>query len=69
MTPLAVMLQPAADPVEPLSSLGATIMGLSIGTVVLVLSYCLYKVLTLPPAEPATSDAPAAAGPPPATSR
>ena len=46
-----------AVPVEPLSTLGACIMGASIVTVLLVLGYCLFKVLTLPPVEAGTSDA------------
>ena len=51
-------LAQAADPVvEPLSTVGTVIMASSIGTVLIVLGYCLYKVLTLPPVEPATSDA------------
>ena len=44
--------------IEPLNTAGTVIMALSIGTVLIVLGYCLFKVLTLPPVEPATSDAP-----------
>ena len=56
---LPTLAQAAADPVvEPLTTVGTAIMALSIGTVLLVLGYCLVKVLTLPPVEPATSDAP-----------
>ena len=44
--------EPAAVAVEPLTTLGTVIMALSIGTVLTVLGYCLYKVLTLPPVEP-----------------
>ena len=59
MTTLARFQDAApAEVAEPLSALGATIMGLSIGAVVLVLAYCLVKVLTLPPVEPGTSDEP-----------
>ena len=61
MTP--PLAQAAADAapallIEPLNTTGTVIMALSIGTVLIVLGYCLFKVLTLPPVEPATSDAP-----------
>lgn len=59
--PLAQVAADAAEPVlaiEPLNTVGTVIMALSIGTVLIVLSYCLFKVLTLPPVEPATSDSP-----------
>ena len=53
----AAAVAPEAVAVEPLNTVGTAIMALSIGTVLLVLAYCLFKVLTLPPVEPATSDA------------
>lgn len=34
---------------ESLNSSGLTVMLLSVGSVVLLLGFCLYKVLTLPP--------------------
>jgi hypothetical protein len=41
--------QVAADVAEPLSSTGLTVMLCSVGSVLCLLSFCLFKVMTLPP--------------------
>ena len=40
-----------ADAVKPLTSTGLAVMVVSVGGVLCLLSFCLVKVLTLPPVE------------------
>jgi hypothetical protein len=41
----------AAEQAEPLSTTGLTIMVVSVGSVLCLISFCLLKVMSLPPVE------------------
>ncbi len=51
-----LLAQAAEAPTTTLNSAGLAVMCLSVGTVLTLLTFCLYKVLTLPPVEDEEDD-------------
>lgn len=49
--PLAQAGDEVAAVAEPLTTAGMTVMGCSVGSVLLLITFCLYRVMTLPPVE------------------
>jgi len=48
---MMILLGQAADVAPNLSTAGLTVMCVSVGGVLCLISFCLYRVLTLPPVE------------------
>ncbi len=48
---ISLLLAQVANASPPLSLTGLTVMVLSVGSVLCLLSFCLYTVMTLPPVE------------------
>jgi hypothetical protein len=48
---LLAQVAEATDAPAPLSTAGLTVMVVSVGSVLCLISFCLFKVMTLPPVE------------------
>ena len=46
-----LLLAQAAEVAKPLSSKGLAVMAISVGSVLCLITFCLFKVMTLPPVE------------------